>query len=267
MKQLLFIFLLIPSLIFCQKIADKEFYLIDSLVLEDLTENDRLILDSSLTVYFSAKSDTSKIAALTFICDNLVNDVWSDYQFVQNELIEEALQKDITKKEKYVIKLVKGGALNNLGLYYEFQEGNTSKALEYYLNALILFESLKDKMGEAMMLNRIGTIYTSQDNIEKGFEYYQKSLNIYQDLKEEKEISNPLNNLGSYYKDKNDYPTAIDYYQKSLAIDLKNRNKQGAATLYSNIGGLYINQKKFSEALISFIKGLAISEELGDRNT
>lgn len=266
MKQLVFIFILLPSLIFGQKLADKEFYLVDSLVLDDLTDNDRIILDSCLNTFFSAKDDTSKIAALNYICDNLVNDVWSAYQFVQYELIEEALQKDISEKERAVIDLVKGGSLNNLGLYYEFQEGNSSKALEYYLKALMLFERLNDKMGEAMMLNRIGTIYTSQDNIEKGFEYYQKSLKIYQDLNEQQQISNPLNNLGSYYKDKNDFPTALDYYQKSLAIDVKNRNQQGAATLYSNIGGIYVTQQKFSEALISFIKGLAIAEELGDKN-
>ncbi|NQX99204.1 MAG: tetratricopeptide repeat protein, partial [Flavobacteriales bacterium] len=118
----------------------------------------------------------------------------------------------------------------------------------------------------AMMLNRIGTIYTSQDNIEKGFEYYQQSLSIYQKLNEHQQISNPLNNLGSYYKDKEDYPTALNYYEQSLLIDIKNKNQQGIATVQSNIGGIYVVQEKYSQALIVFIKGLKISEELGDKN-
>jgi len=266
MKRFFFILLFISSICSAQNFADKNYYLIDSLVLEDLNANDRLLLDSCLELYATAQDDTAKIAALTVVCDNLVSDVWTDYQFVQYDLIQEVLQKDILEQERKVIDLYRGGALNNLGLYYEFQVGNTSKALEYYLNALMLFEKLEDDFGEAMMLNRIGTIYTNQDNIEKGFEYYKKSLEIYQNLNEEKEISNPLNNLGSYYKDKQDHLLALEYYKRSLAIDIKNKNQQGAATVLSNIGGIYVAQKKYSEALISFIKGLTIAEEVGDKN-
>jgi len=265
-KNIIFILFLLPFTIFGQQVADREFYLLDDLVLEDLTENDRLILDSCLNSFSLAKDDTSKIIALNFICDNLVSDVWSDYQIIQYKLIEDVLQGVITEKERNVIELIKGGSLNNLGLYYEFQVGNTSKALEFYLKALTLFEKLKDEMGKAMMLNRIGTIYTSQDNIEKGFEYYQQSLSIYQKLNEHQQISNPLNNLGSYYKDKEDYSTALNYYEQSLLIDIKNKNQQGIATVQSNIGGIYVVQEKYSQALIVFIKGLKISEELGDKN-
>ena len=87
MKKIIFIVFIVPLLLFGQELADKEFYLIDSLNLAVLTENDRAILDSSLTIYSLAKDDTAQIAALTFICDNLVNEVWSDYQFVQYQLI------------------------------------------------------------------------------------------------------------------------------------------------------------------------------------
>ncbi len=266
MKHLLFILIFTSSLCSAQKFADKDFYLIDSLVLNDLNSVDRVLLDSCLELYETAQEDTSKIAALTVVCDNLISEVWTDYQFVQYDLIQKVLQKKISKKERAVIDLYRGGALNNLGLYYEFQEGNTSKALELYLESLKLFEQLNDEHGKAMMLNRIGTVYTNQDNIEKGFEYFQESLAIYQKLRDEREISNPLNNLGSYYQDRGDYPKALDYYNQSLAIDIKNKNQQGVATVLSNIGGIYIVQQKYSDALISFIKGLTIAEEVGDKS-
>ncbi|MGB0887894.1 MAG: tetratricopeptide repeat protein [Vicingaceae bacterium] len=266
MKHFLFILIFISSICSAQKYADKDFYLIDSLVLSDLNSADRNLLDSCLELYTSAQDDTSKISALTVICDNLISDIWTDYQFVQYDLIQAVLQKNISEKERKVIDLLRGGALNNLGLYYEFNEGNTSKALEYYLESLMLFEQLNDAHGKAMMLNRIGTIYTKQDNIEKGFEYFQQSLTMYKELKEERHISNPLNNLGSYYKDRGDYPKALDLYNQSLTFDIKNKNQQGAATVLSNIGGIYVVQKKYSEALISFIKGLTIAEEIGDKN-
>jgi serine phosphatase RsbU (regulator of sigma subunit) len=265
-KKILFILFIIPTLLLGNKIADKNHYLIDSLVFEDLSQFDQNLLDSCLSIYHNSEQDTIKIEALNIICDNLVSDVWSDYQFVLDEILNETLAKELTTEERYVLEVVKGGSLNNIGLFYEFQKGNSSKALGYYLKALKLFKKIENKHGEAMLLNRVGTIYTNQDNIEKGYEYYKKSLALYKSLDEQDEIANPMNNLGSYYKDKQDYTTALFYYKQSLEIDVKVNNRQGAATLYSNIGGVYTVLKRYDKALISFIKGLIIFEEMGDKS-
>jgi len=265
MKNTFFILMILPIFLFGQKVADKEFYLLDSLVLEELTQSDRFLIDSCLTIFHSTVVDTTKINALNIICDHLVSDVWGEYQFIQYNLIKEALQKEISLKEKGAIQNKEGGALNNLGLYYEYQKGNTSKALDYYLKSLKLYEELNDKYGEAMLLNRIGTIYTNQDNIEKGFEYYLKSLKIYETLKNKAEMSNPLNCIGLYYEDKGDHPQALEYFNESLKIDIASGNKQGIAMSHSNIGRAHMSKNESDKALISFIKGLKVFEEMGDK--
>ena len=61
MKLLTLIAFLLPVTLFSQEVADSEYYLVDSLVLEDLTDRDQLILDSCLNVYELAKDDTAKI--------------------------------------------------------------------------------------------------------------------------------------------------------------------------------------------------------------
>lgn len=266
MRKILFILFIFPHLLFGSKVVDKDHYLIDSLVYEELSTYDQTLLDSCLNIYHTSSEDLDRIGALNFICDNLVSDIWSDYQFVLDDILNDVLSKELSDSVRHQVEVVKGGSLNNLGLFYEFQKGNSSKALEYYLKALKLFKTIEDEHGEAMLLNRVGTIYTNQDNIEKGYEYYKKSLLLYQSLGEENEIANPLNNLGSYYKDKRDYSTALFYYKKSLEIDIKVKNKQGSATLYSNIGGVYTTLGDYSKALISFVKGLTIFEEMGDKN-
>ena len=265
MIKIIFILFILPIFLFGNSIADKDYYLLDSLDYESLSNYDQTLLDSCLKIFHTTDKDTSKIEALNFVCDNLVSDVWSEYQFVLDEILDETLAKDLTSPERYILEVTKGGSLNNIGLFYEFHKGNSSKALEYYLKALKLFKKIDNLNGEAMLLNRVGGIYTSQDNIEKGYEYFKKSLALYQSIGEQQEISNPLNNLGSYYKDKKDFTTALYYYKKSLAIDLKVKNKQGSATLYSNIGRLYTDQKNYPKALISFIKGLSIFEEMEDQ--
>jgi tetratricopeptide (TPR) repeat protein len=233
---------LIPYFLVGQEYADNVFYLLDSLVLNDLTQSDISLLDSSLAVYHSTTVDTNKIIALARICDYLVSGVWGQYQFIQYELIKELLKKKITTKEKSVIQFYEGGALNNLGLYYEHQEGNSSKALDYYLKALKLNEDLQDQNGMAMMYNRLGTIYTEQ-----------------------REIANPLNSIGLYFWSKGNYHEALDYFQESLKIDLISGNGQGVGTSYSNIGRLYVAKKEYDKALISFIKGLKVFEKMGDQ--
>ncbi|MBL4592806.1 MAG: tetratricopeptide repeat protein [Flavobacteriales bacterium] len=265
MKKIFLTFFLLPIALWSQNYADKEHYLIDSLNLEELTSADQFLLDSCLGIYHQSKVDTIKINALNGICDNLVHDVWGEYQFIQYKLIQEALQKEITSKEKGAIQYYEGGALNNLGLYYEYQKGNSSKALDYYLKALKVYEELENKNGEAMMLNRIGTIYTYQDNAEKGFEYYLKSLKIYEALKDKREMANPLNCIGLYYENKGDHPQALDYFQESLKIDIESGNKQGIAMSHSNIGRTYVSKKEYDKSLISFIKGLKVFEEMGDQ--
>ena len=54
-----------------QEFADKEYYLIDSLVLEELSEGDKELLKTSLDKYHSTKDDTIKIndfPASQFLC-------------------------------------------------------------------------------------------------------------------------------------------------------------------------------------------------------
>jgi serine phosphatase RsbU (regulator of sigma subunit)/tetratricopeptide (TPR) repeat protein len=265
-KKIIFILYLIPFFLVGQEYADKEFYLLDSLVLNDLTQSDISLLDSSLAVYHSTNVDTSKIKALAHICDYLVSSIWGQYQFIQYELIIGLGKKKITTNEKSVIQFYEGGALNNLGLYYEHQEGNSSKGLDYYLKALKLYEDLQDQKGMAMMYNRLGTIYTSQDNAEKGFEYFKKSLTIYKAINEQREIANPLNSIGLYFWTIGNLSEALDYFKESLKIDLRSNNGQGIGTSYSNIGRLYVAKKEYDKALISFIKGLKVFEKIGDQH-
>ncbi len=52
---------------FAQNFADKEYYLVDSLVLEDLSEDDWLLLDSCLEVYHKNEGDTIGINSIALI--------------------------------------------------------------------------------------------------------------------------------------------------------------------------------------------------------
>lgn len=266
MKNIVFILFLLSNSIIGRELADKEFYLIDNLVLDELVQNDRVLLDSCLTLYHSAKDDTSRINALNDVCDFLIHEIWSDYQFFQYGLIEDALNNNPSDEVRDYLKISLGVSLNNIGLYYERHIGNISKALEYYHKSLKLYEELGDQLGIAMLLNRVGQIYVNQGDRSKGLEYFQKSIKLFQKLDNKNEISNPLNNMGLYYEDMGDHPRALEYFYESLKIDKEVENQQGIAMSHSNIGRVYMSIKEYDKAVISFIKGLKIFEKIEDQH-
>lgn len=75
MRKLFYISIVILSVNqgFSQTFADKNFYLIVDLNLQELTNNDRQLIDSCLSLYHQAKDDTTKINALSSICENMIH--------------------------------------------------------------------------------------------------------------------------------------------------------------------------------------------------
>jgi len=63
---ILFLFFALTS--FAQKFADKEDYLVDSLILEELSDNDKELLDTCLRNFKKAKNELAAGKALQKIC-------------------------------------------------------------------------------------------------------------------------------------------------------------------------------------------------------
>ncbi len=74
-----------------QNYADKSFYLVDSLVLDDLTQSDRTLIDSTLKLYHQASHDTTKLNYLSLLIDDCQDDVWSKYNQVMYKKVQEIL--------------------------------------------------------------------------------------------------------------------------------------------------------------------------------
>ncbi|MFB0924012.1 MAG: tetratricopeptide repeat protein, partial [Vicingaceae bacterium] len=261
MKYLLYIILFLNSFNgVAQKYADKAYYLVDSLVLEELTEGDKKLIDNSLKKYHSAKEDSSQINALDDICENMMHDDWSKFQFYQYELIKKLLKTNKTK----ALKKSLANSLNNIGTIYNDQ-GDIPKAVEYYHKSFKIQEEIGDKEGIATSLNNIGYIYHNQGDIPKALEYYHKSLNIQEEIGDKEGIAISLNNIGVIYRNQGDIPKALEYNHKSLKIQEEIGNKLGIARSLNNIGMIYNNQEDIPKALTYFHKSLKIYEEIGNK--
>lgn len=247
---------------FAQNYADKAYYLVDSLDLDALTESDKKLIETSLKEYHKTKDDTTKIKALNGICENMMHNDWSKYQFYQYKIIQKSLNKNPSSSIKKSLMFSLASALNNIGYVYSNQ-GDIPKTLEYYHKALAIQEEIGYKEGIATSLNNIGYVYSNQGDIPKALEYYNKSLKIFEETGNKKGIASSLNNIGSIYEGQGELPEALEYYHKSLKIQEETGNKKGIAISLNNIGVIYKDQGEILKALEYFHKSLTIYEEIG----
>ncbi|PCH85167.1 MAG: hypothetical protein COB88_10410 [Flavobacteriales bacterium] len=277
--------------------ADKSFYLIDSLVVNNLTQSDRSLIDSTLKLYHEAAHDTTKLNCLQHIVEECWDEaVWPKYNQFMYKMVQDILSSGLSNtlpagqaglEKKYLFFLAE--ALNNIGYIYKHQ-GDILKALEYYQRSLNIHEEIDYKEGIAMALNNFGSIYNDQDDIPKALEYYHKSLKIREEIGDKEGIAMSLNNIGYIYYHQRDASTealptlptgrqagqagsamverlnkALYYHLKSLKLEEEMGNKHGIAASLNNIGYIYKDQGDISEALECFHKSLKIEVEIGWR--
>lgn len=260
----LFLFLF-TQFSFCQNFADKDYYLVDSLEIDKVSDQDKKLMDSCLTIYHKAKSDTDKVNVIKVIVEESWDDkVWPKYNNWVYNYTTVALKKKITKKEKRKLLFSLASAINNIG-YLNSIRGNVREALEYYHKSLTIQQKLGDKEGTATSLNNIGAIYNKQGNIQGALEYYHKSLKTYQEIKNEFGQAQTLNNIGHIYQSQEEVDLALEYFHKSLKIFEKTDNKRGVATLLNSIGFIYFRKKNLPKAIDYYNQSLTIRKEIGDK--
>jgi serine phosphatase RsbU (regulator of sigma subunit)/tetratricopeptide (TPR) repeat protein len=263
----LFILLAIASsnFIYSQNFADKTFYLIDSLVIEDVSAQDRQLIDSVLTLYHEEKLDTIKLQLISEIVETSWDDnVWPKY----NQLLYDNTQKLLSNpvlnsNEKVVIKKIAASAVNNIG-YLHSSRGEFELAIKYYFKSLQIQKSLKNERDVAVIYNNIGRVYDQQGQSQMALKSYFNALKIQEQLKDKRNIAVTANNIGLIYINQADYELALEYLNKSLTTHKELNNQSGIALAYNNIGFLYSKKKDYTETLKYYKLCLAMRTEAND---
>lgn len=263
-------------------------------------------MDSLLRVIASKTShDTSKISARYQLGEYLPifrTGYWDTLRLDCGRLAIESKDRTIRK----TIRRYQASSLNNLGYCYK-EEGNFQKGVEYYNDALNLFEGIdddhgvanccnnlglayysvgdipkaltyyeraitirettSDHMGMGNTYNNIGLLYHSQNDTIKALEYYRKSLNERTLIDDHKGIAQSLNNIGTIFDDYGNYDSTRYYCQKSLDVCEAHSNQKGMAIALINLGNLYKKHHILDTALIYYFRSLEIRKKLGTRST
>ena len=266
MKIFIYIFIsVIPLKGFSQSFADKRFYLVDSLNLEELSSNDLQLLDSSLTAYHNSKHDTDRLKALALIPLNMIHSDWSKYSYLIINLTKNKLKENPKKPLNIIYTKIYANAINDIGVMY-YYKGDFDSSLVYYNKSLKIRKEIKDLDGIATSLCNIGVVFKNQGRISSALEYYFQSLKIIERIGGRKGKADVLHNIGSIYESQEDVPNAIKYYLKSIELEKINDNKTGLAGSYLNIGFVYQRQGEFKKAREYFLESKKIYQEMEDQS-
>ena len=119
-----------------QNFADKSYFLVDSLDMSKISNQDKYLIDSCLSFYHNTKNDTDKVTAIsTIVEESWDNNVWPKYNiWLYNHALKELNKKPNNKTKRFLLNSI-SGAINNIGYNYKTQ-GDIEKALDYYLSLI-----------------------------------------------------------------------------------------------------------------------------------
>lgn len=149
--------------------------------------------------------------------------------FLQNKL--DTYNNLVDKKKK---KIVEGEELIKEGLKNE-QNGIYREAQNRYKEALLCFESIKDKNRAGLAHVYIGDVYRKMNKYSLARESYIIGLTYFIETGEEERKASVLSSLGTTCFLLGEYSDALDFYKRSLTIYRSLKDKEAEKKIKSNM--------------------------------
>jgi len=196
-------------------------------------------------------------------------------------------------------------ALNELGFIHLTRTHNDEKAIEYFIRALTIEDSLNlkeqqtftylaiarvfEEVGDyykskqflensreinadtknaevlALILNELGKINAENGNIDEAFENYREVLSYKDEIKMPNIEAAALFNMGRLFTLQGKYDDALSHHKRALAIRRSIKARKDEAISLNAIGELYRAMKNDEKALANHVVALEIRQALKDK--
>jgi tetratricopeptide (TPR) repeat protein len=157
-------------------------------------------------------------------------------------------------------KYLKSKLLLQSGLYYQ-SLGNSKRALQKFNQAKILYKELGDKGNLVSVHNNIGIAFKNLGQTAAALESYLTAIKISESLGDsEQERAPNLMNIGMLYSKLGNLEVSNEYYKKVEAICLEHNLEYGLAITRSNRATNLAKVDKFQEALDLYLGAMLYFE-------
>jgi signal transduction histidine kinase len=152
-----------------------------------------------------------------------------------------------------------GMSYMRMGVGYRNQ-GNYPQTMQSFLDALRIFEKLKDSLKMANCYQNIGLVYQRRNNHNQALYYLEKAQKLYQLLKNLRGVANNFNNIGQTYFRQHKYLAALLNFQNALSGNAKIQDKFIESVAYRNIAATYLEIKDLDKAFYNAQQALRVAQ-------
>ncbi len=191
--------------------------------------------------------------------------IWSESTFASTSAI---INDSIINGSKYSKKVLNSvDDIKTLAQYGDELSYNfPDSALYYYNMAIEIAKKESDKLGEANLLSRIGSVKYRQGEYDQALDSFVKALNINRNSNDKVRIANSLNNIALVLNMLDQHEAAIENHINSALLCIETGDSVLLATNYFNIGIIYLALNKYDTALLYANKSSQINS-LTNNNT
>ena len=184
-----------------------------------------------------------------------------NFDISRSELnIAKSLYHSLKDSIMYVESLIQLGMLyDHAGVYVD--------ALDYYISALDLAQTMNDSISIPPILNNIAIIYKKQGNLETADEYYQKSRQLSEDLGDSISVAVGDVNIGLLKKDLGLLDEAQDLFKRTYKFFSAKNNIYAQAVVLHNLGVVQLEMASIDSAIYYFNKSLELADRINHKKT
>lgn len=154
-------------------------------------------------------------------------------------------------------------ALHNLGVT-NFYLTNYNKAIEFYVQALLKADSIKDYKIRAEILGNLGLSYSNQRDFANARKYLKSALQACAKNGNAWGVAQNFTGLGTMYFNMDKLDSAIYYQRCALYFYRFLGDQSGMAKTWNNIGEVFLMQENYSKALPYLDSSLSIRATNGE---
>lgn len=162
-------------------------------------------------------------------------------------------------------KRMEGQGLKELADTRLATENDLGPIIDLYSKALAIFQSIKDRHGEALILRSMGQAEMKMKKHHQAIEFFEKAIAIFRKTRDLRNEGLALDCLGLAHEADRKLPMAIDCFNKALEQLQKTQDKKDMLVTLDHLGKVYKESVEMDRAIKTYERGLVLAKESMDR--
>ncbi len=149
---------------------------------------------------------------------------------------------------------------------FAIRSGDARRAVdEYLVRAMVIQNKLRNKQGQADVLNAYGVAYRELGEMERAEESYRQAAQLRREVGDQRGYATTLRNLSHIAVHRGDYDGAERDLLEARAILEELGDVAGIADIHNDLGILEETRGRYAESLEQFRQALQVRRRLGDQ--